>query len=181
MPVSQTKKTINNVTNVHAPSLGALASFFQTKKPSEPLTLIWALIPWTLFMIFFWWPTRVMPSSVRSFTVMFTTPSIELTPPAWKFSKYLVIFIEFSHSSTDAKLVKSGASAANGWGHLKGTYDILDAKRSHAIFSNYFCQNLPLNCSFRQHKNVKYKQKFIIKFIMISKVCLTWSNNGFVF
>lgn len=108
---------------------------FHTKKPSDPLTLICALMFCTLFMIFFWWPTSVIPNSVSSFTVKFTTASIVLMPPAWKFSKYLVIFIEFSHSSTDVKFVKSGASADRGFVELQHFIRSLSARQRNWLIS----------------------------------------------
>ena len=86
----------------------------QTRKPSLRFAESCARMACTLFMIFFWWPTRVTPSEVSSLTVSLTTDSMFVTPARSKFSKYRDIFKESSHSSTEVNCVISGASGASG-------------------------------------------------------------------
>lgn len=91
----------------------------QTRKPSDKLAENCARMACMLFMIFFWWPTRVMPSAVRSATVSRATAFMPTIPACSKLSRYLAILIEHSHSLTDPNWVMSGASELRGFTDLK--------------------------------------------------------------
>lgn len=91
-----------------------------TRKPCE-VADICARNAVTLFMIFFWCPTSVMPRAVSSWTVTRAAASNVVTPARSKLSAYRDILMEASHSLTEFNCVRSTASGASGFVPLSKT------------------------------------------------------------